>query len=519
MKKHKLLNSAGIALLVLPIAGSFTFAPVLSAQPYLTPESSVQAQVMFSQQDIDRMLAPIALYPDSLLSQILMAATYPLEVAQAARWSRANPGLHGDRAVQAVAQNDWDPSVKSLVAFPQILSMMDAKLEWTERLGDAFLAQEPQVMDTVQNLRQRAHAAGNLRSDDQIRVIPQGATIVVEPMNPEIVYVPYYDPTEVFGSWWWPSPPVYWSRWYGYPAPRPGFYVSWGSGIPVASGFFFGAFDWPRRHTRIVNVNNYYYNGTVGVWRQARDHAIVRNVNVAPGIWRHDPTHRRGAQYRDPGVRARVAAESSQTAQMTTRTVRPQEVRTLDSDRIAVGEPRMRIDERKAEDNQRTIRQGAQIEYRGDERRRQAAATHIENRTEARVDVNRHNSGRVENGAGNRVESEREARREFRTHDRRETPAHAERMRAPEVRHEAPAASRAQAPAPQARAEQQQARRPTAVPVALPRAESVARVAPIPQPRVDAPRSAMPPQAAAVKHDQESRAPGNGGRRSPREGN
>src|SRR6187551_1368777 len=110
---------------------------VVSAQTY-TYSQPAQTHTVFSQQDLDQMLAPIALYPDSLLSQILMAATYPLEVVQAARWSRANPGLHGDRAVRAVAERDWDPSVKSLVAFPQILAMMDAKLEWTERLGEAF---------------------------------------------------------------------------------------------------------------------------------------------------------------------------------------------------------------------------------------------------------------------------------------------------------------------------------------------------------------------------------------------
>jgi hypothetical protein len=296
VKSHKLLASVGMALSALSMAVPLSYTPVVSAQAY-NPALSAQAQTTFSQQDLDQMLAPIALYPDSLLSQILMAATYPLEVVQAARWSRANPGLHGDRAVRAVAERDWDPSVKSLVAFPQILAMMDAKLEWTERLGEAFLAQEPQVMDTVQNLRQRAYAAGNLRSDDQIRVVPQGAAISVEPSNPEIVHVPYYDPTIIYGAWWWPSPPVYWSPWYGYRAPRPGFYFSWGSAIPVASGFFFGRFEWSHRHTRVVHVNNYYYNRTVIVNRQARDSSVARSAYVAPGpgIWQHDPAHRRGA--------------------------------------------------------------------------------------------------------------------------------------------------------------------------------------------------------------------------------
>lgn len=517
MKNPKLFNSARIALL-LPVAVSLACVPIVSAQPYQPPEYSVQTQVTFAQQELDRMLAPIALYPDSLLSQILIAATYPLEVEQAARWSRANPGLHGDQAVRAVAQEDWDPSVKSLVGFPQILAMMDAKSDWTERLGDAFLAQEPQVMDTVQNLRQRAYAAGNFRSDDQIRVVPQDGAIVVEPMNPEIVYVPYYDPMVVYGAWWWPSPPVYWSPWYGYYAPRPGFYLSWGSGIRVASGFFFGAFDWPRRYTRVVHVNNYYYyNRTAGVYRQGGDHAYTRNTYAAPGAWQHNPTHRRGAQYRDPGVSSRFAAGNSPTTQTTTRTARPPEARTFDSGRNVATEPRIRIDERAAAAHQRAIQ--PRVEYRGDERRRQETVNRIETPAESRVDLDRRNSVRVDNGSGNRVESQREIRREVRTNERREAPAQAERVRAPEVRREVPPAARLQAPASHAQAEQQQARRPAAAPTAPPRAESAARAAPQPQPRAEAPRPALPPQAAGYR-DQESRGSGNGGggRRSGREG-
>ena len=133
---------------------------------------------------LDQMLAPIALYPDSLLSHILMASTYPLEVVEAARWSKANPALEGEDAVQAVAEMPWDPSVKSLVAFPQILSTMDEKLAWMEQLGNAFLTQQPQVMETVQQLRQRAATAGNLESNDHLQVDRQGDSIVIEPANP-----------------------------------------------------------------------------------------------------------------------------------------------------------------------------------------------------------------------------------------------------------------------------------------------------------------------------------------------
>jgi len=252
----------------------------------------------FTQQELDQMLAPIALYPDSLLSQILMASTYPLEVVEAARWSRANPNLKGDQAVQAVAQNTWDPSVKSLVAFSQILLMMDEKLDWTERLGDAFLAQQAQVTGTVQNLRQKAYDAGTLKSTDQVRVDRQGQTIVVESPRPEVIYVPYYDPAVIYGPWWWPAyPPVYWAPWPGYfVGPRFAVGFTWGVGIPVGVGFFFGAFDWPHRHVTVVNVNNFYFR--------------TGNVNRVT-VWQHDPVHRRGVLYRDASLRQQFRRTSA----------------------------------------------------------------------------------------------------------------------------------------------------------------------------------------------------------------
>ena len=255
----------------------------------------MQAKPVFTQQQLDQMLAPVALYPDSLLSQILMASTYPLEIVEAGRWSKANSNLKGDDAVKAAEQNGWDPSVTSLVAFPQILTMMDDNLTWTERLGDAFLAQQPQVMETVQNLRQRAYAAGNLKSNDQVRVDQQGQTIVIEPPNPQVVYVPYYDPRVVYGPWWWPEyPPVYWGPWPGYYV-RPGFGVgfAWGVGITVGAGFFFGAFDWPHRHIRVIPVNNFYYRNNV-----------VR-------VWEHDPAHRLGVPYRGVELRQRFGRMSA----------------------------------------------------------------------------------------------------------------------------------------------------------------------------------------------------------------
>jgi uncharacterized protein DUF3300 len=253
----------------------------------------------FSQAELDQMLAPIALYPDSLLSQILMAATYPGDVFEAASWSRANPDLDGDTAVRAVENEPWDPSVISLVAFPQVLAMMDERREWTERLGDAYVAQPGQMMDTIQELRARADAVGSLRTTDEVIVQRQGNDYVIEPPTPEVVYVPYYDPRTAYGTWWWSDyQPVYWSPWAGYSwSPRYGG-LGWGYGVTIGSGFFFGAFDWPRRYTRYSNHRPWYYHGHRDYrpgnrWTHDRDHRW-RNDRRGDGRWRD-----RGDRIRD----------------------------------------------------------------------------------------------------------------------------------------------------------------------------------------------------------------------------
>ncbi len=259
-----------------------------------------QDRVPFRQEELDQMLAPIALYPDSLLSQMLMASTYPLEVVQAARWSRTNSSLKGEEAVKAVEGMDWDPSVKSLVAFPEVLARMDEKLDWTERLGEAFLAQQQDVMDSIQHLRQRADATGNLKSNDRMRVVREPENIVIEPPAQEVVYVPYYSPAVVYGPWWYPAyPPVYWAPPPAYYAYGPAFY--WGPPLAFSAGFFFGAFDWHHRH---AVVHHHHGHG--------HHHAAHRSgVNRANTIaarrsqWRHDPAHRRGVPFRTAAARER----------------------------------------------------------------------------------------------------------------------------------------------------------------------------------------------------------------------
>jgi hypothetical protein len=289
-----LLGHAFRQLLVLLLSVSVALAQT----PPRAPRNAAATQ-----QELDQMLAPIALYPDSLLSQIFMASTYPLEVVEAARWSRANPGLKGGEAVDAVGERDWDASVKSLAAFPEVLSMMDQQLEWTARLGDVFIAQEPQVMETVQTLRQKAYAAGNLRSTEQATVYQQGEIYAIEPASPEVVYVPYYDPRVAYGSWWWPAyPPMYWAPWPGYYA-YPGYAFAWGGGVRVGSGFFFSTCNWRARQVTVVNVTNVTVNRQVIVNRPGL-------ARTAPVAWQHDPAHRRGVPYHIESVRQRFGGNT-----------------------------------------------------------------------------------------------------------------------------------------------------------------------------------------------------------------
>lgn len=257
-----------------------------------------QSQAPFTQQELDQMLAPIALYPDALLAQVLMAATYPLEVVQAARFMQRYPGLSGDILARAVEPMRWDPSVAALTQFPSVLAMMNEELDWTQQLGEAFLAQRDQVMDTVQMLRARAHAAGTLRANDQQRVIVQDRVILIEPWQYGTYWVPYYNPMIVFGTWWWPAyqpfiwvPPVIY---------RPPYFAQ-----IYSIGIVWGPF---------TVVFSSLWNDPRPVWRDRPvyiDNRPVVNVIVTgattprPVPWQHDPAHRRNVEYRTPAVRDR----------------------------------------------------------------------------------------------------------------------------------------------------------------------------------------------------------------------
>jgi len=238
----------------------------------------------FKPEQLEQLVAPIALYPDALVAQILMGSTYPLEIVEAARWSKANPGVKDKALEDAMQKQSWDASVKSLAAFPQVLTMMNDKLDWTQQLGDAFLGQQKEVMAAVQTLRSKASAQGNLKSSKEQTVSTEQSgsqtVIKIEPADPKVVYVPTYNPTVVYGSWPYPAYPPY----YYYP---PGYvagaaFFSFTAGVIVGNALW-GNCNWGGGNVN-VNVNNYNnFNRT----------------NVQNSNWQHNPENRKGVQYRD----------------------------------------------------------------------------------------------------------------------------------------------------------------------------------------------------------------------------
>ena len=274
--------------------------PAQAQTPTTTPASAPLQKKPFSPAELDQILAPIALYDDALLSQVLMAATYPLEIVEAARWQQANPGPTGDAAVAAVADKTWDVSVKSLVAFPSVLKQMNEHLDWTQKLGDALLGQQADVAASIQRLRAKAAAAGTLKTGAgpqyTVSTETQGSETVyaIAQSSPQVVYVPTYDPNTAYGTWSEPAyPPTTWPL--GGALMRG---LMWGAGIAAAGALFggwrwgYGGGGWGNSYTT-VNVNR-----AVNI-----DRNFNRNTIGDGGRWQHQVDHRRGVAYRDPATR------------------------------------------------------------------------------------------------------------------------------------------------------------------------------------------------------------------------
>jgi hypothetical protein len=287
------MKKLGLAVVGLFAAAAYaqTFAPPPPpGTPPPPPGSAPAAQAQFKPEELEALVAPIALYPDALLAQVLMASTYPLEIVEAARWSKENPGLKDQTLQDALLKQTWDPSVKSLASFPTVLQMMSDKLDMTQKLGDAFLAQQQDVMKAVQRLRAKAYAAGNLKSGKELTYTSQKdgdeTIIVVEPTQPDVVYVPSYNTTVVYGPWPYPMYPPYY-----YPPP-PGYApggIFFGFTVGIIIGGMWGGCNWRGGgNVYINNVNNYNR---------------INHTNISNGNWQHSPEHRKGVGYRDPGSR------------------------------------------------------------------------------------------------------------------------------------------------------------------------------------------------------------------------
>ena len=288
---------------------SWLFMVLLAAPPSLIAQQSGQAPV-FKQEELDQIVAPIALYPDSLVAQILMASTYPLEVVQAERFAKQNASLKGEALTKALEAQSWDPSVKSLVNFPQVLTMMSEQLDWTQKLGDAFLEQQKPVMDTIQSLRAKAQAAGNLQTTKEQTVIVEEKIIKIEPASPQVIYVPAYNPTVVYGAWPYPAYPPYSYYPPGYVATTAAFSFMAGAAVGAAWGYAWGNNNWNSGNVDIdvnrnTNINNNINRG---------NYAQQRPAGGQGNNWQHNAEHRKGVAYRDQGTAQKFNRASTSDA-------------------------------------------------------------------------------------------------------------------------------------------------------------------------------------------------------------
>src|SRR5271156_3351205 len=263
-----------------PAPASVTENPAAAPQAEApAPPPAAETSSTFQAEQLDQLLAPIALYPDALLAQILMAATYPLEIVKADRWLQdpAHANLQGNQLATALKAEAWDPSVKSLVPFSRILRMMDGALDWTEQLGNAVIAQQADVMDAIQRLRYQAAAAGTLWSNAQQRVTTEGQGIVIEPASPAFIYPPVYNPADVYGPWPYPDYP---------PLDIVPSDYDVGFALPLGIGFGVGfavvrplwrwcAFDWAQRRIRVDADRSNARDGT--------------GPGPESAVWQHDP--------------------------------------------------------------------------------------------------------------------------------------------------------------------------------------------------------------------------------------
>ena len=295
---------------------AFMVAPSVTAQQPpqapTTPSASAPEQASkLTGDQLESLVAPIALYPDPLLAQVLVASTYPLDVVQAQQWLAKNSSLKGDALVKAAEQQSWDPSVQALVSIPEALKVLNENIKWTVDLGDAFLAQQSEVMDAVQRLRAKAKDSGKLASNEQqtveAKVVEQKTVVVIEPASTEVVYVPSYSPTVIWGPLYYPYPPLYYPPYYG--GAWIGFGVGIAVGIGIAGGWGWGC-GWGGNNTININNNNNYVN------HRNNQNGTNRTGN---SNWQHNAKQRGGAPYKDRATASKYGGGTRSDRQAQTR--------------------------------------------------------------------------------------------------------------------------------------------------------------------------------------------------------
>ena len=329
MRKFSL--TATVSALALCISSDVLLHTSLLTQPVHAQSSQQSSNLSMAQ--LQSLVAPIALYPDSLLSQMLMAATYPLEVAEADNWLKNNSRLSKNQLEDALKNQTWDNSVKSLVSFPEALNLLGNKLDWTQKLGDAYLAQPKDLMQSVQALRAKARQAGNLKSSDQITVSadPQ-SNIIIQPANPQVIYVPTYNPTLVYGAWPYPAYPPY-----------PVYNPAWGL-MSFGLGMAVGAALWSTPHwgSGSITINNNNFNRFNSNFNNFQNRAPDRVGSSS--AWNFNSAHRGNVPYSNSTLANRYGGEASRS-QIERNQLDRQQSRENDWGRSASSQDRMDRDQ------------------------------------------------------------------------------------------------------------------------------------------------------------------------------
>src|SRR6201993_3391327 len=316
MKSRSCTLIHGVILIVGLALSSSALAQQAQSQEMSTTTNDQQTTTL-APQELDSLVAPIALYPDPLLAQTLAASTYPLEVIQLQQWMNNNKNLQGKARADAVAKQPWDPSIQSLVEFPDVVQRMAGNIQWTTDLGNAFLAQQSDVMDAVQRMRAKAQGTGNLKTSAQSVVktetVSSGKQVIeIQQANPDVIYVPSYDPTVVYGA----APVEYPYYPYTYPGYVPGTALAWGAGIALGAaawgawGGHWGNCDWNGGDVNINNNNNFNRNNNFNQNNFNRNN--VNRGQGGQGKWQHNPQHRGNAPYGDRGTANKFGANNRQ---------------------------------------------------------------------------------------------------------------------------------------------------------------------------------------------------------------